>query len=182
MATAKSDWKSREGSGMESAEHAASGAAQKASDFGHGVADKAKDMGSQVADKAREVGSQVADKARELGSNVADKAREMGSAATEKASQAASFVGKKAGDAATAMGGGMENLAGSIREHGPSEGMFGSATSSVAKSLEETGHYFKEHGFNNLGEDLTHFIRRNPVPVLLAGVAAGYLIARATRR
>lgn len=118
----------------------------------------------------------------DAGSTALDKAKEAAATAAKTAGDVASYVGKKADDATAAVGSGMESLGGTIREHGPQSGMLGSATSSMAKTLESTGQYLKDHGLSGIGEDLTNLIRRNPVPALLIAIGVGYLIARATRR
>jgi len=135
-----------------------------------------------VAEMAEQAVHNVSEAARDTAQAVADKAKEAGASAMKSAGQAASYVGKKAEAATCAVGGGIESLGDTVRQHGPREGPMGSATSEVAKSLESTGQYIKEHGLAGMSEDLTNLIRRNPIPALLAGVAAGYLIARATRR
>jgi hypothetical protein len=162
--TTKSDWRA-------SAQEAAAGVGEMAEKTAH-----------QVSEKARDAGLAVADKAKDAAQAVADKAKEAGAAAMKGAGQAASFVGKKAEDATAAVGSGIESLGCTLRDRGPREGVMGDYTSEVAKSLESTGQYIKEHGLSGMGEDLTNLIRRNPVPALLVGVAAGYLIARAFRR
>ena len=39
--------------------------------------------------------------------------------------------------------------------------------------------YLQEEGIKDIAEDVTNMIRRNPIPALLIGVAAGYLAGRA---
>jgi len=119
--------------------------------------------------------------AKDAAGTALDTARDVASSAAKKAGDAASYVGQKAEDATSAVGGGMKSLAGSIREHTPREGVFGSASSAVASTLESGGKYLQEHGLSGVGEDLTGMIRRNPVPAVLIGIGIGFLIARATR-
>jgi hypothetical protein len=138
------------------------------------------DSGS-VADKAREVASTAADKAREAASDLGAKARDAATAVSGKASEMASSVGQSAESATSSVGSGMQSLASSIRQHSPDSGMLKSAAGSVADSLESGGRYLQEQGLSGMGDDLTNLIRRNPLPALLAGVAVGFLLARATR-
>jgi hypothetical protein len=128
------------------------------------------------------VASDFANKAQDKAAEAASKAKEMGSNVTQKIGGAASFVGKKAEDAASAMGAGMKSLGGTIREHAPHSGVAGSASTTVADSLETGGRYLQEHGFGGMCADLTNVIRRNPIPALLIGVGTGFLLARATSR
>src|SRR5262249_25409360 len=108
-----------------------------------------KDAASNVADKARDVASSAMDKTREVASNVADKARDMGSR-----------VAQKADDVAGKVGSGLESAASSVRDHGPQSGMFGTAASKVADTIESTGRYLREEGVTGMAEDLTDLIRR----------------------
>jgi hypothetical protein len=126
------------------------------------------------------VASEFANKAQDKVAEAANKAKEVGSAVTQKIGDAASFVGKKAEDAASAMGAGMKSLGGTIREHAPHSGVAGSATATVADSLETSGRYLQEHGLSGICADLTSVIRRNPIPALLIAVGTGFLLARAT--
>jgi hypothetical protein len=140
----------------------------------------AKNLGTDVKNQAKEVGQQAMDKARDVASSAADKAREIGSNVSHAAGEAASNIGQRAEDATSSVGGGMKSLASQVREHGPREGMLGSATSAVADSLERGGRYLQEEGLQGIGEDLTALIRRNPIPALLVGIGVGFLLARAT--
>jgi hypothetical protein len=116
-------------------------------------------------------GGQMADKAREIAANVADRAKDM-----------ACSIGQKAEDATHAVGGGMESLGSTVRGKLPHGGALGAAASTLAGGLESGGHYLKEEGLKGIAADLTNMIRRNPVPAMLVGVAAGFIIARVTAR
>jgi hypothetical protein len=121
------------------------------------------------------------EKAKEVVSSVADKAKDAASSVSHRAGEVASTVGHKAEDATSAVGSSMKSLASTIRESGPHGGMMGSATSTVADTLESGGRYLEEHGLRGMADDLTHVIRRNPIPAVLIGIGLGYMIARATR-
>jgi hypothetical protein len=123
------------------------------------LTEKTKDAVSAVADT-------VGQKARDVASGVG---------------QTASSLGHKAEEATSAVGNQMQSLAGTIREKGPQDGIMGSATSSLAGTLERGGRYLQEEGLSGMGEEFTNLIRRNPIPALLAAMGVGYLIARATR-
>ena len=133
--------------------------------------DEAKDTASGMMDKAKEIGATVGDKAKEIGSAVGDKAREL-----------ASTAGQKASNLTARVGGGMESLGESIREHTPHSGTAGAVASRVADNLERGGRYVREKELSGMADDLADVIRRNPVPAILVGVGLGYLIARAIRR
>jgi len=146
----------------------------------HGRSDwksKAEEMSGQMAGQ----GSAVADKAENIATKAVDQAKDLGKSAMRSASDAATFVTKRAEEGTSAVGDQMEALGKRVRETGPQSGIMGTASSSVAECLESSGHYLKEHGLGGIGEDLTGVIRRNPIPAVLACVAVGYLLARATR-
>jgi len=136
---------------------------------------------TDLKNKAQEAGTAVADKAKDLASNVADKARGAASSVAQTASDVASNVGQRAEDATSSVGGGIRSLAGTIREKGPHSGMMGSATESIADTLESGGRYLEEEGLSGMGKDLVELIRRNPIPALLVGVGLGFLLAKALR-
>ena len=140
----------------------------------------AKNLGADFKKEAKDMGHQAMDKAHDVASNIGERAQNLAAGAQQMAGNVASNIGQKAEDATSAVGGGMKNLAGQVREHGPREGMFGGATSAVADTLERGGRYLQEEGLSGIGEDLTALIRRNPIPALLVGIGVGFLLARAT--
>jgi len=145
--------------------------ANQARNAAENMGDKARNMLDTAKDKATDMAGTAADKARDLASNVADRARDAASAVGHGATHATSNVGHT-----------MENLAGTLREKAPHEGVLGSAASSVASGLETGGRYLQEEGLRGMTDDLTNLIRRNPFPAILVGIALGYVIARATSR
>jgi len=145
------------------------------------VVDKAKDMASEAKDKVQETAHSFTERAGEVASNVTHRAGEMASNVAHRAGEAASNVGKKVDSGVSAAGSGMQSFAETVRDRGPSSGVFGSATSAVADTLENTGEYLETHGLSGIASDLTDMIRRNPIPALLIGIGVGFLIARATR-
>ncbi len=122
------------------------------------------------------------DKAKELGSAVVDKAKEAASAVAQTIGEAGSALGEKAREATSAVGGGMKSLAGSIRENTSRAGVLGTASSSVAGSLEKGGRYLQEEGLRGMAENVARLIRRNPLPALAIGLGVGFLLARVTTR
>jgi hypothetical protein len=135
-----------------------------------------------MKDKAQNAATSVADKARDAASSAADKARDVASTVGHKVSDAASAVGHKADDATCSVGHGMQSLAGSLREKLPHEGMMGSASSTLADTIERGGRYLEQEGLSGVAEDLTNLVRRNPIPSVLIALGVGFLIARATTR
>lgn len=137
--------------------------------------------GGDVKHKAQEAGHAMAEKAHDFASSAAEKAQDAASAVAHRAGDVASNVGHRAEDAVSAVGGGMKSLAGTLRENAPGSGMFRSASSTVADTLEDSGRYLQEQGLSGIGRDLTNMIRRNPLPALMIGFGLGFLLAQATR-
>jgi hypothetical protein len=113
---------------------------------------------------------------------VIDKVKETATDVFDKAKGAASQLGHKAEDATHAVGGGMQSLAGTLRDHLPQSGPVGAATGALESGLESTGKYLQEEGLQGMAEDVTQLIRRNPFPAMLLGVGLGFILARLTTR
>jgi uncharacterized protein YjbJ (UPF0337 family) len=144
--------------------HEATGKAQDA-------AGKAQDAAGHALEAGQAAAGAVVDKAREL---VGD-ARQAGQQVLDKAGQTVDSATNKVGE-------GMQSLAHTVRDQGPSGGMLGSATQSVASTLEQGGRYVQQEGLSGLADDLTTLIKNNPIPALLVGVGIGFLLARITSR
>jgi F0F1-type ATP synthase assembly protein I len=123
----------------------------------------------------------MTDKAKDVAGNVIDKAKQAASTVAEKAKDVASVVGEKADSAVSSVGSGMQSLAGTIRDKGPSGGVLGGAASGVASALDSSGRYLEEQGLSGIADDMTNLIRRHPIPAVLIGIGLGYLLARMTR-
>lgn len=114
-------------------------------------------------------------------SQAGDSVQQAASAAMNKAQELASTASKRVDEATAALGERVRSAAGSLRERGPHEGMLGTATSTVADSLENTGRYIQEEGVMGMAEDVTELIRRNPIPAMLVGIGIGYMLAKVFR-
>jgi len=90
-------------------------------------------------------------------------------------------VAEKAEQATEAVGAGMESLGETIRAHTPKQGILNTAGEAIADKLESGGQYLESHGLKGIGDDVTNLIRKHPIPVLLAGVGLGFLLARMMR-
>jgi hypothetical protein len=132
---------------------------------------------TSVAEKAKETASGVGERIRETTSSAASSVQDM----ARKAGDVASNVGHRAGETVSNVGGQMRNLAGTIRQNAPSEGVIGSAACGVADSLEASGRYLQEETLSDLGHQATDLIRRYPLQAVLVGFGIGFLMARATR-
>jgi hypothetical protein len=145
------------------------------------IKEETRQLGADVKHAAQEAGSAATEKAKEAASSVAEKAKNVASSVGHAAGNVATTVGHKAEQATSAVGSGMQSLGSTIREHAPQSGMLGSASSTVADTLEKSGRYLEEHGLSGIGHDLTNLIRRNPIPAVLIGIGLGFMLARATR-
>jgi hypothetical protein len=103
------------------------------------------------------------------------------SSAMDKAQELASTAGERVKEATSALGGKVQSMASTIRERAPQEGMLGTASGSVADSLDSAGRYLQEEGLVGMAEDVTELIRRNPIPAMFVGIAVGFILARALR-
>jgi hypothetical protein len=74
----------------------------------------------------------------------------------------------------------MSDLAGTIRERAPHEGMVGQAASAVANQLEAGGNYLQERGIEEMFTDLGAVIRNHPLPSMLVILGIGYMLGKAT--
>lgn len=117
--------------------------------------------------------------AEDVASYVGRKAEDAALYVGHKAEDAAAYVGQKTGDASASVGGRLRSLGDSVRDRRPEGGMAGDASSAVADTLESSGRYLEEEGLKDMTEDVTALIRRYPIPALVIGVAAGYLVGRA---
>jgi ElaB/YqjD/DUF883 family membrane-anchored ribosome-binding protein len=72
----------------------------------------------------------------------------------------------------------MKNLAGTIRQSAPGEGVMGSVGSSVADTLESSSQYLQQHGLGDMADDVTNMVRRNPIPAMLVCVGIGFCLGQ----
>jgi hypothetical protein len=137
---------------------------------------------TDLKNKVGHAGAVCMDKAKELASSVMEHAEDTASSVAQTVSDAGATIGKKANDATAAVGSGMESLGGAIRRDMPREGTLGTASSSVAASLEQGGRYLQREGLAGMGRDITNLVQRNPIAALLVGVGIGFLLAKVTAR
>jgi hypothetical protein len=119
--------------------------------------------------------------AESAASGASESVQRAASTAMDKAQELAQNAGRRAEDATAALGERVQSAAGALRERGPQEGMLGSATGTVADSLDQAGRYIQDEGLAGMAEDLTELIRRNPIPAMLIGVGIGFLLAKVMR-
>jgi ElaB/YqjD/DUF883 family membrane-anchored ribosome-binding protein len=142
------------------------------------TADKVREGFGDIADQAKGAAVNLADRAKDTASNLADKAKDAASTVTHKAEDLAKTAGRKADDATAAVGHGIRSAAETVRNKGPHDGMFGSATSAAAGAMESTGRFIEEEKLSGMAEDMTNLVRRNPIPALFIAVGVGFLLGR----
>ena len=119
--------------------------------------------------------------AADRGQRIIDSGKEIFSDVTDEAQKFTKNVAQQTGKAVTQVGEGMSNLAGTIRERSPS-GVIGSATGSVADSLESSGHYLAERDLGEMTDDFTNLVRKYPVRSFLVGIGVGAIVYNAFSR
>jgi ABC-type transporter Mla subunit MlaD len=142
------------------------------------IRDKAED----VAHAASQTAGDAKDAAREAASNLGQRASDLASNLGQRAQDLASTAADRAEDARSAVGQGMSNLAGRLRESAPQEGMLGTAAGSVAGTLEAGGRYLQEHDMNDIGQDLSRLVRQYPIASLCAVFGIGFMLGKTLGR
>jgi ElaB/YqjD/DUF883 family membrane-anchored ribosome-binding protein len=137
--------------------------------------------GQSLKDRAVEETAALSAKAREATSAATAKTKDVASSTFQMAGDAATAIGHKAEEAVDTVGEKMKSLAGTIRENAPTGGLWGSAGSGVADTLESGGAYLQEHNLHGMAADVTNLIRRYPVQAILVGLGVGFLVGRAVR-
>jgi len=145
------------------------------------------DFATTMKNKAQEVGgslnraaSAATENFKSATNNAVDAAKGAASKIAEEGQQAANYVGQSAEDATCSVGGRLKAAGESIRQNGPQDGAFGQATSTVAKTLEDTGEYLQQEGLQGIACDIATMIKKNPIASLFVGVGLGFMLARAT--
>lgn len=79
-------------------------------------------------------------------------------------------------------GSALESLAQTITEKLPHEGLVGQASQAVAESLQQGGRSLESEGLSGATASIESLVRRYPIESVVAGIAAGYLLARLLRK
>jgi len=156
-------------------------AGEQAKHMGEKVGEQAKSFGEKVGEQAKHMGEKVGEQAKHIGESITEGAHTAAQTAVQTVENAGTYMGHSAEQATGGLGRGLGNVASTIREHTPKEGMMHSAGEAVAETLESGGRYLEDHKLREIGDDLTNLIRRNPIPALLLGVGVGFILARAIR-
>ena len=147
-------------------------------------ADKAKEAALSVGEKVSQAGSAIGAMVSQAGSAVGSMASQAGSVASQAgsmASQAASDVGRKADDLTASAGVGIRHLGDRLDRSGPQEGVLGSASHAVAKTVRDGGEYLEDAKLSGVTRDVARLIRQNPIPAVCIAIGLGWLVARKLR-
>jgi len=120
--------------------------------------------------------------ANEFGYDAAAKARETAQSVSDMARQAASNATKRADEMAASAGQSIKELGKKLGDHAPSQGMLGTASQAVARSLQDGGEFLKETTMAGLAKEVTNLIKKNPLPAVIIGLGLGMMLGRITRR
>jgi hypothetical protein len=129
----------------------------------------------------RDEWTQAGSKAADAAASAGEMAGHAASAVGAMAQQAVCDVGQKADDLTAQAGSGIDHLGSLFGEHTPQDGVLGSASQAVAQTVQRGGKYLEEAKLSGTAATLTELIRQHPVAAVVAGIAAGYLVARALR-
>lgn len=141
------------------------------------AADKAKEAASSVGEQLSQAGTAIGAMVSQAGSAVGSVASQAGS----MASQAASDVGRKADDLTASAGVGIRHLGDRLDRSGPQEGVLGSASHAVAKTVRDGGEYLEDAKLSGVTRDVAQLIRQNPIPAVCIAIGLGWLMARKLR-
>jgi hypothetical protein len=125
--------------------------------------------------------TQAADKAKEAAASVGEMAGHAASAVGAMAGQAACEVGQKVDDLAASAGVGIQELGDKLSKNAPQEGLLGSASQTVARTVKDGGKYLEGAKLSGMAEDVARLIRRNPIPAVLIGIGLGWFLSRKLR-
>jgi hypothetical protein len=122
--------------------------------------------------------TQAADKAKEAAASMAAMASHAASAVGGSAGQVASDIGKKADDLTANVGVRIQGLGDQLSSHTPHDGMLGTVSQAVAKTVKDGGQYIEQNKLSGMSCQAKNMISNNPITSVLLAVGMGWLIAR----
>ena len=126
----------------------------------------------------KEEWTQATDKAKEAAASVGQMASHAVSAAEGLASEAACNVWQSADQLAADAGAGIHQFGNSLGRSLPHSGVLGTAAQSLAGAVQHSGEYLEDQKLSGMAKDVTHLIRRNPIPSVLISIGIGWFVAR----
>jgi hypothetical protein len=122
--------------------------------------------------------AQIENKAKEAVASVREMAGHATSAVGAIASRAACDVGKDVDQLVANTGVCIEGFGDRLSKNVPHEGVLGSASQSIAGSVREGGEYLQSAKLSGMTEDVSHLIRKNPIPTILIAIGLGWFVGR----
>jgi len=110
---------------------------------------------------------------------------DMASKAKDKAGQAAAAVSEEIGHQRENVAESLGRVASAMHENAdcvPGGTRAANLTHSVAKGIDSTASYLRDHDLKQMGKDVTNICRRYPAQSVLAAMAVGFLLGRSARR
>ncbi len=140
------------------------------------------DKAKEATDKAKAAAASVGELASDAASAVGAMASKAACDAGSMASQAACDVGKKADNLTASAGVGIQQWGDRLSKNAPHDGVLGSASQAIAKTIKDGGEYLEDAKLSGMTEDIAQLVRRNPIPAVLIALGLGWLMARKLSR
>ena len=125
--------------------------------------------------------AQAADKAKEAAASVGEMAGHAAAAVCTMADNAACGVGQRADDLTARAGAGIQSFGDELGRNVAHEGMLGSASQAVARTIRDGGEYLEGAKLSGMTESIARMIRRNPISAVLIAIGLGWIAARKLR-
>jgi hypothetical protein len=119
--------------------------------------------------------------ASQVASDAGRMARDAASGAGTMMNQAAVDAGRTVNELTASAGSGIKDLGERLGRSAPHDGILGTASQAVARTVRDGGEYLEEAGLNGVTKDLAHLIRKNPIPSVLLAAGLGWFVARKLR-
>ena len=131
----------------------------------------------QASNAAAQGAKAAYDDLKKAAEQVGDQAKEMGS---KLMASAKSYLNDKVEAATANVGGRLKSAGETLRQQTPQEGPMGRVSGYTAQSLTDAGQFIENEGFEGLVSQVKTMVRENPIRSLFAGIALGFVLARAT--
>lgn len=122
---------------------------------------------------------------KSMASDMQDRLRDVGSKAREKTAQMADAVSETVGRQRETAAGGLDRVASTIHDNAesiPGGRKAANVAHSVARGMESTASYLRDHGFTDMRGDVMSLCRKYPTQALISALAVGFLLGRSARR
>jgi gas vesicle protein len=154
-----------------------------------GVASQVKKVVNATADTASQASEQLQNRVGQMTSAIGQKAQQLASSVSQAScslkgavSDAASNVTRRADELTSEAGVGIQNVASSLEQHAPRQGIAHVAVSAVTDSVRQTGKYLEDSKLSGAADDVVGLIRRHPIPAVLLAAGLGWYMAHQSRK